>query len=207
MSSQTTGDDPGKVVPDPVPDESHDHEDDTSDDASDDTSDDTSTVATDPPRTRRVDKTLLGVSFVVAVGIMLVIRGLFVGVTGEDRTTLPEGIESIEPVPDSVRVLAQTSVFVDLEEGFTGRLVIDGEEIETVSIDEIGDGQFEPGRQISLPPATIYEPGNATLTFTPTEGAPVEEFGEGLHQATVVFWRIEEGPARSRSFTWTFNTV
>lgn len=159
------------------------------------------------PRKRRVDKTLLIVSFVVAVGIMLVIRGLLVGVTGEDRSNLPDEIESVEPVPDAVRVLAQSSVFVDLAEGYTGRLVVDGEEIETVSIEAIGDGQFEPGRQITLPPATIYEPGNATLTFTPSAGAPIEAFGEGRHEATVIFWRIEDGPARARSYTWTFNTV
>lgn len=169
--------------------------------------DDPSAATAGAPRRRRVDKTLLIVSFVVAVGIMLVLRGLLVGVTGEDRSNLPDVIESVEPVPDAVRVLAQSSVFVDLAEGYTGRLVIDGEEIETVSIDAIGSGEFEPGRQITLPPATIYEPGNATLTFTPSAGAPIEEFGEGRHEATVIFWRIEDGPARARSYTWTFNTV
>lgn len=147
------------------------------------------------------------VSFVVAVGLMIVIRGVLVGVTGEDRSDLPAEIERVDPVPDAVRVLAQTSVFVDLAEGYTGRLVIDGEEIETVGIDELGDAQIEPGQQLSLPPATIYEPGNATLTFTPAAGAPIEEFGEGLHDATVIFWRIEDGPSRSRSYSWTFNTV
>jgi hypothetical protein len=158
-------------------------------------------------RWQRLDKTLLLVSLVVAIGLMLVIRGILVGVTGEDRSNLPAEIERIEPVPNAVRVLAQTSVFVDLAEGYTGRFVIDGEEIETVSIDQLGNADIQPGEQVSLPPATIYEPGNATLTFTPSAGAPIEEFGEGLHEATVIFWRIEDGEARSRSFTWTFNTV
>jgi hypothetical protein len=158
-------------------------------------------------RWQRLDKTLLLVSLVVAIGLMLVIRGILVGVTGEDRSNLPAEIERIEPVPNAVRVLAQTSVFVDLAEGYTGRFVIDGEEIETVSIDQLGNADIQPGEQVSLPPATIYEPGNATLTFTPTAGAPIEEFGEGLHEATVIFWRIEDGEARSRSYTWTFNTV
>lgn len=146
-------------------------------------------------------------SLVVAIGLMLVIRGVLVGVTGDERSDLPAEIERVDPVPDAVRVLAQTSVFVDLASGYTGRLVIDGHEIRTIGIDEIGNDQVEPGEQIALPPATIYEPGNATLTFTPTAGAPIEEFGEGLHDATVVFWPIEDGPARSRSYSWTFNTV
>ena len=164
-----------------------------------------------PPHRRswwqRVDRSLLVVSFVVAVGLMFVIRGVMVGVTGDDRSDLPDQIERVDPVPDAVRVLAQTSVFVDLAEGYTGRLVVDGEEIETISIDAIGNEQVESGEQVALPPATIYEPGNATLTFTPTAGAPVEEFDEGLHEATVVFWRIEDGPGRARSYTWSFNTV
>lgn len=193
VSSPTTGEDPAAAVPDPLPHDGTPTSGDVTDGAG--------------PRRRRPDKTLLIVSFVVAVGIMLVIRGLLVGVTGEDRSNLPDEIERVEPVPDAVRVLAQTSVFVDLATGYTGRLVVDGVEIDTVSIDEVGDGQFDPGQQITLPPVTIYEPGNATLTFTPTAGAPIEEFGEGLHEATVVFWRIEDGPARSRSYTWTFNTV
>jgi len=159
------------------------------------------------PWWRRIDRTLLLVSFVVAVGMMLVIRGVLVGVTGDARSDLPDQVERVDPVPEAVRVLAQTSVFVDLAPGYTGRLVIDGAEIETIGIDEIGDDQVEPGQQVAVPPATIYEPGNATLTFTPSAGAPIEEFVEGLHDVTVIFWRIEDGPARSRSYSWTFNTV
>lgn len=159
------------------------------------------------PWWRRVDRSLLIVSFVVAIGMMIVLRGVLVGVTGDDRTAIPAQIEQVDPVPDAVRVLAQTRVFVDLESGYTGRLVIDGIELETIGIDELGSDQVEPGQQVEVPAATIYEPGNATLTFVPSADAPIEEFDEGLHEATVVFWRIEDGPARSRSFSWTFNTV
>jgi hypothetical protein len=161
----------------------------------------------DLPWWRRIDRSLLVVSLVVAIGIMIVLRGVLAGVTGDDRSDVPAQIERVDPVPDAVRVLAQTRVFIDLESGYTGRLVIDGVELETIGIDELGDEQVEPGQQVDVPAATIYEPGNATLTFVPSADAPIEEFDEGLHEATVIFWRIEDGPARSRSFTWTFNTV
>jgi hypothetical protein len=160
----------------------------------------------DPPK-RRIDKTLLIVSFFVAVGLMLVIRGFLIGVTGDDRANLPDAIESVNPVPESVRVLSQTSVFVDLAPGYTGRFEIDDVKIDTVGIDEIANDNVEPGQQIALPLVTIYEPGNATLTFTPAAGAPIEQFDEGIHEATVIFWRIEDGPSRSRTYTWTFNTA
>ena len=88
-----------------------------------------------------------------------------------------------------------------------GVLVLDGVELETVNLDEIGSIDVEPGKQVDLPPVTVFEPGNATLTFTPTEGALVEEFESGLHRAEVVYWRVDEGHQRAASFRWTFNVI
>jgi hypothetical protein len=56
-----------------------------------------------------------------------------------------------------------------------------------------------------LPPATIFEPGNSTLSFTPTVGAPIEKFTQGRHQVTVVYWRIIDGRSTARSYSWDFN--
>ena len=58
-----------------------------------------------------------------------------------------------------------------------------------------------------MPAATVYEPGNATLTFTPGSNAPITEFEDGEHRATVVFWRLDESRRFARTFTWTFNVV
>ena len=85
-------------------------------------------------------------------------------------------------MPDAVQVLSQTSVFVDLLTDYTGVLVIDDVEIETIDLGEIDSSAVEPGQQVDIPPATVYEPGNATLTYTPTEGAPIETFETGLHR-------------------------
>ena len=54
---------------------------------------------------------------------------------------------------------------------------------------------------------TVYEPGNATLTFTPSSGALIREFSEGEHRATVVAWRIDESRQFARSYSWTFNVL
>lgn len=152
------------------------------------------------------DKSVLIVTGIVALGFVLMIRGVLSGVTGDDRDPLPDAIESINPVPGAVQVLNQTSVFVDLAPGYTGELVIDGIEIETVNVDEIGGIEVEPGQQLDLPPVTIYEPGNATLTFTPGSAAPITEFTEGEHQVVLQYWLIEDGPARTSTFRWTFST-
>jgi hypothetical protein len=168
-------------------------------------------IATEPaaapaPR-RRVDKTLLIVAAIVGFGLTLVIRGVLVGVTGDERAGLPDTIEEINPVPEAEQVLRQTSVFVDLAAGYTGVLIIDGTEIPTVNVAELSNDTVEPGQQVSIPAVTVYEPGNATLTFTPSDGAPIEAFTDGEHRASLLYWKIDETRQRARTFSWTFNVV
>ena len=141
-----------------------------------DTADEITIEPSEPPvRRRRVDKTLLIVSAVVGLGLALVVRGILTGVTGDDRASLPDTIEQLNPVPEAEQVLSQTSVFVDLLPGYTGVLIIDGVEIDTVNVAELSSDTVEPGEQVSIPAVTVYEPGNATLTFIPSDRAPITE--------------------------------
>lgn len=154
---------------------------------------------------RRLDKGLLLASLGIALGMVLVIRGLAVGITGDERAGLPDTIEEVEPVPDAVQVLGQTRVFVDLATGYTGVLVIDGIEIETVDIQQYATQRA--GQQVDLPPVTIFEGGNNTLTFVPNDAAPIDRFATGLHRVQVIYWEIDVGRERARSFSWFFNAV
>jgi hypothetical protein len=43
--------------------------------------------------------------------------------------------------------------------------------------------------------------------FTPREGATIESLEPGEHSATAVFWRLDQSPAESRSFTWFFTVT
>ena len=156
---------------------------------------------------RRIDRGLLVASAGIAIGLVLVGIGIAVSVTGDEATKLPDEIESIAPVPDAVQVLSQSSVFVDLVTSYTGVLVIDGVEIETIDLSELDSGDVEPGQQVDIPNATVYEPGNATLTYTPSEGAPIETFETGIHRVQVIYWRPEEGRSRAGVYNWTFNVI
>ena len=157
------------------------------------------------PHMDRQQRRLLACSFVIAGGIVMVILGFQSSVTGRKALALPPTIENIDPVRGAVRVPAQTAVFVDLLAGYTGVLVIDGVELQTVDQGDLFSPNQVPGQQVSLPPTTIYEKGNATLTFVPTKGAAIESFVQGTHTATVIFWKVLESRLRSQSYTWTFS--
>jgi hypothetical protein len=153
---------------------------------------------------RRINRRVLAAALVLGGGLTLIVLGVSTGITGTAAYRLPDAIEEVEPVPGAVRVPAQTRVFVDLETGYTGVLVIDGLELPVVDIGELNENA-QPGQQVTLPAVTIFEPGNNTLTFVPTEDAAIEEFTQGEHRAQVIYWKIDEGRATSSSYTWTFN--
>lgn len=150
---------------------------------------------------KQINVGLLVASAIIAVGVTLVVWGLSSADTSQAKQ-LPDTIEILDPVRSAVGVPAQTRVFVDLAAGYTGVLIIDGIEPEVINLDDVPHGG--DGEQATLPPKTIYEAGNATLTYQPSEGAPIEKFTQGQHTATVVYWRVTESRDQASSFTWTF---
>ena len=159
---------------------------------------------------RRFDRGLLIASLVIACGLVLVIFGVTTALTGNDGIDRPEAIESLQPVENAVQVLQQERVVVDLQPGYEARLVIDGIELPTTVIGQSDVDPFEqpePGQQIDLPTTAVFDPGNAVISFQPVEGALIESFSQGLHEARVIYWRIEDGPEQARSYRWEFNVI
>ena len=153
---------------------------------------------------RRFEPKLFLASLGMAAGLVLIVWGVSVSVTGDEAQDLPEAIESINPVRDAAQVPSQTDVFVDLLDGYEASLTIDDIPLDTVRLDEL---PVADGEQAPTPKTAVFEPGNVTIRFTPTEGAPIERFDPGAHTATVIYWRAIDGPSRARSFTWTFETA
>lgn len=146
-------------------------------------------------------------SLAIATGLVLIGFGIARSVTGDDVTKLPPAIESISPVPDAVQVPSQTQIVVDLNTGYVGRLAIDRVNYPTVNLADFGRQDVEPGAQVDIPPGVVFEPGNATLTFTLGEEIGLDEFDPGEHTVVVVYWRQLLGENTARSYTWTFNVV
>lgn len=155
-------------------------------------------------RRRRIDRGLLVASFVIACGVVLIVWGMLAAVTGDDGIDRPDEVEEVRPVENAVQVLQQEAVVVDLEFGYEAMLEIDGIELPTTVLNEL---ETEPGQQVQLPPTAIFDVANGVISFQPTEGAAIEEFTSGRHEARVVYWKIDEGPDSSRSYRWSFTVV
>ena len=142
----------------------------------------------------------------VAFGIVLVVTGLNVAVTGRDALNLPEQIERLSPA-NNEKVLRQSEIMIDFVAGFEAVLIIDGVEIPTTRLDELSENgkQPKPGEQVEIPPTAIYDPGNFTLSYLPQEGGPITELKQGDHQATVLFWKAPNTREKATSYSWKFS--
>ncbi|HEU4841197.1 MAG TPA: hypothetical protein VFT09_07130 [Ilumatobacteraceae bacterium] len=156
---------------------------------------------------RRLDKKLLAASLVIAVGVVLIAIALGRSVTGDEAAHLPDAVEEITPAYEAIQVPQQITVIADLQGGYFGYLVVDGVELPTVRLDEVGSQDVEPGEQVVFPPGARFEPGNATLTFTPGANQPIDAFDAGSHTVRVVYWKEIEGPDSARSYSWMFTVV
>ena len=160
-------------------------------------------------RKRRIDVKLLVASFGIAVGLVFIIAGFRSSITGREQQALPAEIEGIDPVRDATQVLQQTSVFADLKAGYTGTFTIDGIALDTYDPDA-GDPDAtvlpKPGQQIVLPPVTIYDRGNATLTYEPTDQGAITKFATGKHRVVLQYWELTK-PNQKSTFSWDFYVV
>ena len=156
---------------------------------------------------KRLDRSRLLVSVGISIGIVLIAFGFASGITGDEARKFPAAIERMSPA-DGDRVLRQSQVIIDFVVGYEATLSIDGIELPVTRLDELttGGAQPAPGAQVELPATAVFDPGNNVLSFQPQVGALIESFSQGEHVATVRYWKILEGPAKSRTYQWRFVT-
>ena len=154
---------------------------------------------------RKVDKRLVICSLLIAVGLVTVVVGC------DPRRHRHRGSEPAEVdrggrarASAATNVPNQSRIFVDLVAGYTGELIVDGVLLPTISEDEVRN--VAPGEQAKPALTTVYAEGNATLTFQPVTGAPIETLDEGLHEVTVRYWPLTD-PNAVAQFPWQFTVV
>ena len=131
----------------------------------------------------------------VVIGLLLLAAVGAFYVAGRNGNTEPEfadatgAVEQLIPSPGSPAVLRQAEIGIDLAEGWTGELTI--------------DGVFIPDDQLRR-----VDPLNQIL-FTPGEGREIERLDAGRVLVVANVWRPIDGETRedARPITWSFSVV
>ncbi len=147
----------------------------------------------------RIDIRRLVLSLVVSAALVALWFAFTRGVSG-DTSQGPKdpAIEAISPKLDAL-VVRQTEVVVDLAPGYTGELYVDGQQIPVVAT--VNDDGSE-GTNVRVD--GVFDPALNTISFTPREGATIEELTPGAHRITVSYWKQDESSASARNYTWSF---
>jgi len=149
---------------------------------------------------RPLDVRRLGVSLVIAGALALIIYGFASAQTGDDAVEITDpAIERVLPLPGAL-VLRQSQVGADLATGYRGVLIIDGQEIPTQDAQAPGAANND----VAVNYDAVFDLAQNTVLFLPRQGATIEEFAPGDHQATIVYWKLDEGRDRAKTFAWKF---
>ena len=147
----------------------------------------------------------LGALAVVAVaGAVLVWAGSRAEVTLPTSTGDPV-VRQLSP-GDGAKALRQTQIGADLQQGFDGRLTINGVEIP----EEQMEGVIDPTspEAANLPPAQqdLLRPNNRNrVFFLPGPGKVVEKLPQGEVTITVTYFRDQQPSVGRGSLTWTID--
>jgi hypothetical protein len=148
---------------------------------------------------RKIDRTRVVLSLLVAVAIVMIVYGFASAETGDRAVQITDpGVENVYPQPGAI-VLRQSEIGADLATGYRGVLIVDGQEIPTFDL-VATDGTTSSGATFDA----VFDPAQNTVSFTPKKGATVEALSPDRHTVTVVFWKMDESRDTARSITWSF---
>jgi len=141
-----------------------------------------------PPRglapRRKPDGGTVLMALGVILGLNLIIVAFVVASHDSGGPAVPVAIERLIPTRGAV-IRPQEAVGADLDDTFTGVLIIDEKEI--------------PEDQLTR----VVELGQ--VTFQPGPGKDITEFSPGRHHVEVVYWKqTEQRLPNSPGFTWQF---
>ena len=123
-----------------------------------------------------------GVPLLALLGVLVAILMVLV----RDNTTPPAVDQVVEElIPNQGdEVLSQTDVGIDLIDGYTAELTLNGTEIPESQL-----RRFE---------------GLNRVTFRPDEGMVINKLRPDQNCATALYWPIAQGRQAAQSFTWCF---
>ena len=141
-----------------------------------------------------------GATVLIAGALALIVYGFASAQTGDQAVEISDpAIERVLPMPGAL-VLRQSQVGADLAPGYRGVLIIDGQEIPTQDAQATGNASSD----VTVNYDAVFDLAQNTVLFLPREGATIEQFAPGDHQATIVYWKLEESRDEAKTFSWKF---
>lgn len=120
--------------------------------------------------------------------------------SNEVSTHRPPAVVREVPIPGS-HVLHQAQVGAVLKTGYDGRITVNGTEIP--------EQQMDGAIPVSAPtydPRLGPRPNTRNLVlFTPGEHKVIDAYDRGTVTIEVRYWKVDEGPSRSKSISWTIS--
>lgn len=126
------------------------------------------------------------------ISALVAVVAIFLAISVSSSDTNPtkavaSNVEKVTPAPGA-QLGPQGEVSVDLQDGYVGRLLIDGQVIPEDQLEKVislGQYTFRPGK---------------TKTF--------EQFEAGIHNAEIFSWIADEPePASPQSYKWDFKVT
>jgi hypothetical protein len=149
---------------------------------------------------------LFSVRRLVIVAVLAAAFGLLVygfqDTSGSEGTARDDAILRLVPERND-RVLRQAEVGAELQQGYDGRLSIDGVAIP----EEQMEGALTSEARSQLSDSEVGQgvrPNNKnSVRFKPGPGKAVTELDTGAIDVQLRYWAIEDGPDSAKTFTWT----
>ncbi|HUF83507.1 MAG TPA: hypothetical protein VMQ81_02835 [Acidimicrobiia bacterium] len=129
---------------------------------------------------------------IVVIGVLAVINlAVFIGVVQDSSEPgtemLPSSVESVHPAPGT-QADRRITVTVDLLDGLTGVLEIDGQRLPEDQLD--------------------YVVPQGIISFQPGPDQALSSFEAGEHTVRVLYWKAtEDEPADPDSYGWRFRAT
>lgn len=121
--------------------------------------------------------------------------------TGSDAASqsLPDEVDRLIPVSGGT-ILRQATVGIDVADGYTANLTIDG---VTIS-DPI---EFAEGTGKLVCDGLVINAETGVITYTPRPDGLVERFETGRNCVAANVWKVNAEPTSGRNVTWCFSAA
>ncbi len=145
-----------------------------------------------------------------ALAVVAVAGAVLVWAGSRAEVTLPTDtgdlvVRQLSP-GDGAKALRQTQIGADLQQGFDGRLTVNGVDIPEEQMEGVIDPTSPEAANLPLAQQDLLRPNNRNrVFFLPGPGKVVEKLPQGEVTITVTYFRDQQPTVGRGSLTWTID--